>query len=103
MYRLNSTTPIYTYKSQVIDRLKTANNNSMISFHQTFRKADEEKRTIEYEWIVRNQLTNYMTVYDCEATFDDQYRFLKLVMRENDRMNHKPLPPEPPKISKPSY
>lgn len=53
----------------------------MISDHQRFIKADIKNRTIEYTWTVRQQLKNYRTLYDCEAIFDENYRFLKVTMR----------------------
>jgi hypothetical protein len=78
-----------------LKRLETAHENRLISDHQRFDKADEEKRTIEYEWTVRHQLTNHRTVYECKATFDEKNRFLTLVLRQLDRYNYKPAPPQP--------
>ena len=96
-YPLGSTSPRETNKYELCKRLETAHENYLISDDVRFEKADEEKRTIEYEWTVRNQMTNYRTVYDCKATFDEKNRFLTLVLRQLDRYNYKPAPPQPKK------
>lgn len=97
IYLLNSSIPTITYRYEVMKRLETAHENRWLSWHQTFNKADEKNRTIEYEWTVRHQLTNELKVYDCKATFDEKNRFLTLTLRQLDRYVHRPAPSPPKK------